>query len=255
MKRWKVIWIALFLVVLGSAAVVHADSQSPPASEDVPGPGSPSEQGRWPRLRFPRGLRGEVTAVSTTGLTLLTRNEVSVQVNVVERTQIWLVETQSRGTLEDIEVGDHILAQGRRAQGSAPEEDQPDAPAMDARRIVVAPDGDKVHGRVAAVEGGVITVENKEGEATIVTGEDTGFWVGRREGSLDDVTEGRFVVAFGEMQSDGSLLARLVYVHRGPPPGPGTEPGAGESGGDGLPDLHVSAEPGELPEELWEEAL
>ena len=119
---------------------------------------------------------------------------------------------------------------------------------MDARAIVVAPDGDEMHGRVTAVEGDVITLavrqpENREGQASLVTGEDTGFWLGRREGSLEDVTEGRFVVAFGETQADGSLLARLVYIHRGPPdqpPGPPPGQGAGQ-GGDQLPDLWADA--------------
>ena len=59
-----------------------------------------------------RTLRGEVTAVGATGLTLLTRNEVSVQVNAGENTKVWLVETQSQGVLEDVEVGDQVLHQG-----------------------------------------------------------------------------------------------------------------------------------------------
>ena len=220
----------------------------------------------WPPPPPPvRTLRGEVTAVGATGLTILTGNEMSVQVNVAEDTRMWLAETQSRSSLEDVEVGDHVLARGTRAEGSAPGRSQDGAPAMDARHIVVAPDGDEVHGRVTAVEGGVITLATRqpdapEGEATVVTSEDTAFRIrircgGWREGSLEDVTEGQFVVAFGETQSNGSLLARLVYLHPGPPPGPDAEAVVGRQGGDHLPDLRLGSHPDELPEDLWVGAL
>ena len=66
------------------------------------------------------------------------------------------------------------------------------------------------------------------GEPQIVVAGDTEFRrcaLGRgcREANLDDVIEGRFVVAFGETQPDGRLLARLVYIQQRPrnvPPPP-----------------------------------
>jgi len=259
MKRWKTLVVAaLFLTLLGSAVAVYADSGDPFEENHSPNLGDPlgsealPQPGRGHHPRRPRALRGEVTAVSATGLTVLTRLEMSVQVNVSDDTKIWLVETQAQGSLEDIEVGDHIFAQGRRAKDSA---DTDDVPAMDARRIVVAPRGDEVHGRVTAVENGVIALatrppESPEGEvaeATVLTNDDTTFRLGRQEGSLDDVTVGKRLVAFGETQSDGSLLARLVYLHPAPP----LRPGAGGQGGDQLPDLRFGSQPGEQPEELW----
>ena len=135
---------------------------------------------------------------------------------------------------------------------------------MDARRIVVAPRGDEVHGRVRAVEGDAIILatrrpdapEAEVAEVTVVTTEETEFRVhvrrdGWYEGDLDDVRAGQFAVAFGETQSDGSLLARLVYLHPAPP----LRPGAGGQGGAPLPALRFGAHPGEQPENLWESAL
>jgi hypothetical protein len=180
-----------------------------------------------PPARPLRGLRGEVTAVSDTGLTLLTRNDVSVRVNVDQETKVWLVETQSAGSLGNIEAGDRVLVRGRRAEGSTLE-----APVADARVIVVGPAGDRVHGRVTGVAGNVITLATRrpEGEITVVTDGETEFRrcaLRRRchTGSLEDVTEGRFVVAFGEAQDDGdpqaSLQAGLVFISARPWGDPG----------------------------------
>jgi hypothetical protein len=176
-------------------------------------------QARAPRPRA-RNVRGEVTAVSSTGLTLRVQRKgpdapadpLSLEVQVTENTKVWLVETQSQGSLADVEVGDKVAARGLRAETSTPE-----APVMVAAAIAVGPDGDEVHGRVVAVEGAQITIENREGQVTLRTDEGTQFRRGRQEGSLEDVTEGRFLVAFGEDQGEGRFSAALVYIRRGPP--------------------------------------
>ena len=260
MKRTRyVLFAVLFLVVMGSAVAVYADQGAVPDPSD----GSLIDESH---PHPPRGLRGEVTARGADSLTLLVRDDVSVQVNVGEDTKVWLVETESQGSLADIAVGDKVLVRGRRAESSDPE-----APAVDARLIAVAPDGDETHGRVTAVEGGVITLATRQpdgpaedpaaGEATVITDGDTRFRVGRQEGTLADVTEGKFVVAVGETQSDGSLLARLVIVHPkrdggnqeprgGPPPGstPGGQPPQGpppdRGQGEGRPGNAGPRDPG-----------
>lgn len=227
MKRWQYVLIAaLFLIVLGGVAAVYADAPDANAGawaqemESMPGPEGPPDPGPGQHPHPPRGLRGEVTAVDETGLTLLVRDEMSVQVNVDAQTKIWFVDTQSAGSLADVEAGDRVFVQGRRAEGNAL--------VLQARLIVVAPDGDEVHGRVTAMAGAAITLSTRrpdepEGEALVITDEGTEFrrcapGRGCIEGSLSDVSAGKLLVAFGATQADGSLLARLVLIDNRPPP-------------------------------------
>lgn len=206
MKAKYVLVVMLVVAMLGSVAIAYADEGGPPPEGQRP----------------PRGLGGEVTAVSDNSLTLLTRDDETVVVNVSDETRVRLMESGSEGSLSDIEVGDKVQVRGRRNDEDG---------SVDAREIVVQPDGEKAGGRVTAVDGYNILVENREGElATIVTDADTTFRVGPEEGSLADVTEGKFVDAFGTIQEDGSLLATLVLIRdqpgHGPGPGPGPRPGS-----------------------------
>jgi hypothetical protein len=173
-----------------------------------------------------RNVRGEVTAVSATGLTMLVQprrdadgGAVSLRVNVSEETKVWLVEDERQGSLADVEVSDQVVVRGTRAEESAE-----GAPVMDARHIAIGPDGDEVHGRVVAVEGATLTLENREGQATVRTDGETSFRKGREPAALEDVTEGTVIVAFGETQPDGSLDADQVHIQRGAPAGPGAGP-------------------------------
>jgi hypothetical protein len=233
MKKLK--WVVMMMLVVGllagAAATVAAQEEAQP-----------------PRLdhRGPRGVAGEVTAKADNSLTItaVTRDEETVEivVNVSDETTIVLMATQSEGTLDDIAVGDHVKVDGPRNEDGS----------VDAVHIVVEPDGERLGGRVAAVDGSTITVENREGEqATIVVDAGTTFWVGRGEegilkeggpeegsldeGSLEDVTEGKFVEAFGELQEDGSLAANVVFVKNGPPHPPHGPGGPGGRGGPGGP--------------------
>jgi hypothetical protein len=153
--------------------------------------------------RHPRGLRGEVTALHEAGFSLLTRNELVFEANVHSGTKIWLVATQSQGTLEEIQVGDDVLVQGCRCGESS----------VGAWRVVVGPAGDEVHGWVTAIEGTTLQLENKEGTVTVLTDDATEFRLGREAATLEDVTEGAFLAAFGQLQSEGSLNAELVILH------------------------------------------
>lgn len=163
------------------------------------------------------GPGGEVTAIDGKTLTVTTPASTTLTVVVSDTTRIMLAETQSEGTLTDISVGASIGVRGR-----------PDADGVvQAVDIVVLPAGDRAGGRVTAVNGQTISVENpRSGDtATIVTNDETTFRLGRDgEGSLVDVTADRFVMAYGSTQADGSLAARLVMLAdagKPAPPGPG----------------------------------
>ncbi len=214
MKQLKyVLAMMLAVALLGAAAISVA------AQEDAP----PRREHR------PRGVAGEVTATGDSSLTItaVTREEETVEivVNMSDETIIILMETQTEGSLNNIEVGDHVRVDGPRNEDGS----------VDARHVVVAPDGERMGGRVTAVDGQTISVKNREGEATIVANANTIFWIGREEqGSLADVTAGKSVEAFGELQDDGSLSASVVFVRERPPHGPGgpggPRPGARDQG-------------------------
>jgi len=215
MKRYSKYLLVLLLLVtaLSTAAAVYAA----PGDE---GPGSPDGRG-GPRHGRGHGLGGEVTAVSDSGITIVTLRDDTFDVNVTDETEIHLIATQEDGTLDDIAVGDHV-----QVKGHPNEED-----VVDAKVIAVEPEGEKVGGRVTLVENNSITVENRDGAATILVDADTEIRIGKEAGSLDDITEGMDVAAYGEIQDNGSLAADLILVKDksdcgpgGPPPGQGDGP-------------------------------
>ena len=184
MKHFTKYLMAIMLVVaaLGSSAISYA---------------APSERGPG------RGLSGEVSAVGASSLTVLNRNDEAVEVNVSDETEIHFVATQSDGSLSDISVGAQVRVRGSRN----------DDGSVDARSITVQPDGDKVSGRVTAVDGTTITVENRDGSATITTDGSTEFRLGDEAASLADVSQDTRLVAYGATQGDDSLAATLVIIH------------------------------------------
>ena len=184
MKQFTKYLIAILLVVTALSSSNMANA-------------APGERGRG-------GGGGEVTAVSADSITVLNRNNNSVVVNVDENTTVHLVATQSEGTLDDIEVGDTVRVRGRRAGDGT----------VNARSITVQPDGDKVKGRVAAVDGSTISLENRDGTVSVVTDGNTAFYLNGEAGTLSDATEGNRVVAYGETQNDGSVLATLVLIRQ-----------------------------------------
>ncbi len=175
------------------------------------------------------GAGGEVTAIDGDTLTVTTPNGDSITVALTDTTRIVLAESQSDGTRDDISVGSNIGVRGR------PNSDG----VIEAMSIVVLPAGDTAGGRVTAVDGQTLSVEDpRSGDtATIVTNSETTFRLGRDgAGSLADVAVDGFVMAYGDTQQDGSLAARLVMVggpdKRG---GPGGHGGPGERDGQRPP--------------------
>lgn len=225
------IMVAVTVLALGGAAAWARSADGPWGARGAPfgdraefgGPGFGPFEGKGPGGPG-RGAGGKVTAVGDNSLTLENRAGETVTVNVTGETRIMIAETRSEGSMSDIDVGDNVRVMGR------PNDDG----VVEARGILVLPDGDIAGGRVTAVDGNNITVENPEdGSVTIVTNADTQFRLGPDEtGSLADVTVDKMVMAFGDLQEDGSLVARLVFIHeRGPGPGP-HGPGKGHAAGE-----------------------
>ncbi len=188
---------------------------------------------------------GEVTAIGDSGITIVTQKEDSIDIAVSEETEILLLATREQGSLQDIEIGDSVGGVGTRA----------DDGSVDAKIIVVLPEGDMLGGKVTAVGDNEITMkfrltnvyENRKGTALITTDDDTVIRIGKEiscmedisegqsppvlvllykyrysVGSMEDISEGQSLLAFGKLQEDGSLSADLVEVEdkpeRKPPP-------------------------------------
>ena len=150
------------------------------------------------------GLRGEVTAVGTSSLTVETPNGESVTVNVTDDTKIHLIETDGEGSLSDIEVGNFVGVRGQRN----------DDGSVNARLIVVASedlrDFARVGGKVTAINGNVITIENRQGNSQdIHTNDETKFRKGKEPASLEDIEVDDPLVAAGVKRDDGTFVARL----------------------------------------------
>lgn len=196
LNKW-IFSLVLALMVIGGAAFAYA----------APGDGGPPGGGPG---RGPGGMGGgEVTAVADDSLTVETPNGESITVNVTDETVIHIVETGEEGSLDDIDVGDTVQVGGPRNDDNE----------IDADHIAVMPDGDRVSGRVTAVDDDTITVENRDGTITINVSDDTVFRNRDETLSLDDVTEGAHIDAYGDLDDD-ELDADLVLIGPGPQDGP-----------------------------------
>jgi len=91
-----------------------------------------------------------------------------------------------------------------------------------------APAGNHTGGRVTAVSGDTISVENREGKATIVTNASTQFTLNGQASNLASVTVGKFVEVVGQAQADGSWLTTQVTISDRPPARPGQQQAQGQ---------------------------
>ncbi len=221
MKRYAkyVAMAALTVTMLSGAATAYAAGNAPQAG-DTTQPAQAARPNPPPdgsmRRGGPRhgGLEGQVTAVASDSLTVLTRQDASVTVNITATTTVRLMLTDADGALSDVKVGSNVQIMGRPG----------DEGVIDAREIVVAPDGDKASGRVTSVDGAAITVETPDGALKIATTASTQFVskAGEQAASLSDVAAGAMVTAYGKAGADGSLTATVVFIGgaRGPDRGP-----------------------------------
>ena len=148
---------------------------------------------------------GTVTAVDAASMTVEKRNGTEVTVNVTDDTVIKIVATQSEGVLSDVQVGDSVKVNGRRN----------DAGEIDARRITVSPDGDKKQGRVSAVDGSAISLRKRGGTFTVNTNGDTAIFVNGEATTMDDITEGVKITAYGAMSGEDAMDATLILGKTG----------------------------------------
>ena len=186
--KGKSLIVGLFvgLLVFGSAGFAAADSARPPLRPGVT-------------------VAGEVTAIDDHTLTIATEHRGVVRVRTNTDTRFRAPDNPDFSQ-DDIEVGDTIAARGSFA----------DETTLEARLVVyISPElADRAHGRVTAVDGGILIIENRDGVTTrIITSADTKFHVrGDRDGSIDDVKVGMLLGAAGRLDANGILNAKHVFA-------------------------------------------
>ncbi len=189
MKRSKMLTgLIVVLLAFGGIGVAHADPARPP---------------------FGRGdrhvglIKGDITAIDGAALTVLTEHRGEITVQTGERTRFRAKDDPDFG-LADLKVGDTIAAEGRFVAEKT----------LAARIVLLVPPefADHARGKVTAIDGGAITVEDKDGKATeIVTSDETKFRVeGKPGATIADVEVGMLLSAAGQFDASGALIARRV---------------------------------------------
>jgi hypothetical protein len=177
--------------------------------------------------RFGAEIKGEVTAINGHALTVETVHRGAIAVHTDANTR-FRAKNNPGFSLADIRVGDTIAARGRLT----------DDGTLSARVVLLIPAeaADNAHGKVTAISGDAITVEDKDGNATdIVTSADTRFRIkDRPDATIDDVEVGMLVGALGQFDAGGALRAKLVTAAepRGPKGGPIEAGRVSEANGD-----------------------
>ena len=187
------------LLVFSGVGFAYAEQRSPRPQ----GVGGKPPLGRGER----RGtlIEGEVTAIEGATLTVATqhRGEISVQTDADTK---FRARDNADFSLADIQVGDTIAAKGRFIDEST----------LAARVVMRVPAelADKAHGKVTAIEGDTITVEDKDGNVThIVTSADTRFHLkGNPDASIEDIVVGMSLGAAGQFDANGALIAKRVMA-------------------------------------------
>ena len=148
-------------------------------------------------------VRGEVTSVGDSFLTLRTPNQDELTVLITDETLFRIPGDDDPG-LEDIAVGDRVGVVGYRDENGN----------LVAKGVAKLPENVQQHiirGEVTAIEGRSLRVSTGDGSVTVHTDENTRFRIpGVEDPGLDDIAEGDHIVAAGRWNEDGSLQALLV---------------------------------------------
>lgn len=199
--KGKRVWVGLLVGMLAysSVGVAFAQGTQPPARIDR-------------RLAV---VEGEVSAIDGQTLTVETLHRGTLAVQTDENTR-FRARDDADFSLADIEVGDTIAARGHFTGSDT----------LQARLVLLVPDevADHARGKVVAVDGDTIRIEDKDGNSIdVITTADTRFRVkGKPDASIDDVKVGMLLGAAGAFDAGGALVAQHVIAAeaRGPRGGP-----------------------------------
>ena len=143
-------------------------------------------------------IRGNVSAVTTSGFKLTTRDGSVWTITTNGSTKVWLGDTD--GALSDVKDGDTVVVAGSTTAENA----------MTALSIGVAPA--RAVGTVTAKTADTVTIKRRDGSSLVihVTGKTTFRVAGKDSATLSDVTVGMVLGASGRARADGSIDATQV---------------------------------------------
>ena len=187
--------VALLLVALGILSVLALPASTAWAAEEGPA-----------KIKLPQTVRGEVAAVA--GRALAVKAGPGLVLVVTGPETVLRVPGVEEPTLEDIEVGDHVVALGRGKNWVLR--------AQIISTIDPAAEVGRVGGQVTAIDGPEITLNTLAGDTAVVrTDPDTAFHIPSVEApGLDDVAVDDLIIAGGVQNEDGSWQAILILVPR-----------------------------------------
>jgi exosome complex RNA-binding protein Csl4 len=147
---------------------------------------------------------GKVTAID--GDTITVENRRGTFDILTDADTVFRVKDVESPTIDDVNVGDIVAGQVEK---------QEDDTLLAKVVAVVPPKQQRVRGlgKVTAIDGDTITVENRRGTFDVLTDADTVFRVKDVESpTIDDVNVGDIVAGQVEKQEDGTILAKAIVV-------------------------------------------
>jgi hypothetical protein len=165
---------------------------------------------------LPAGFGGDVTALSSASITIVSRDGTSSTYTINASTTV--TDLRSTAALASLALGESVQIVPVSADKSV------------AASITIVPA--TIAGKVAVIDGDTITLAGPNGtSATIMVSSATTYSKANTSASLGDVRDGSFVFAEGTFGSSPTTIDAATVGIGSPAPAPGNGPGPGPGNG------------------------
>jgi hypothetical protein len=154
-------------------------------------------------LRRPSRVRGWGRVQAVHGKTLVIENRQGTFEVHTDQDTVFRIRATHDPTIKDIDVGDLVAGSAVREEDGT----------LLAKLVIVVPPRLRPLGRVEAIRGRTLVVENRRGAFDVHTDKDTLFRIrGVEEPTIKDIEVGDLVAGRVTKQPDGTLQAKLIVV-------------------------------------------
>jgi len=154
---------------------------------------------------------GRITAIGDSSLTITTRQDETLTVNITENTRFGSRDG-SLNSLDDLALEDAVVVIYK----------QTDAETPDAAGVIYVDEAslkiERNHGEVQSAGGSHLTLNTAEDEKLTFTVDENTHLRGRGVEDLNDIKNGMKAMVLYVKQEDGTLLAKGIIVHTGEKP-------------------------------------